>query len=75
MSYVGTGKTPGINHSDTAITYNNIAAIHYEQEEHEIALDWNFKALDIRKEQLGADHMVTASSYNNIAAIYQKQGD
>jgi tetratricopeptide (TPR) repeat protein len=45
------------------------------QGDYDVALDWNIKALDIRKEQLGADHMITASSYNNIAAIHQKQGD
>jgi tetratricopeptide (TPR) repeat protein len=66
---------PGIEHSDTAATYNNIAVVYYNQGDYPQALEWYHRALAIREKALGKEHPDTAATYNDIAEVYDEQGD
>jgi tetratricopeptide (TPR) repeat protein len=68
-------KVLGKEHPDTAITYNNIAAVYGRQGDASAALRWYEKALAINEKVLGKEHPHTAASYNNIAGVYDSQGD
>lgn len=43
--------------------------------EYKKAVQWNQKALNIRKNLLGENHYMTAVSYNNLASAYQAAGE
>ena len=68
-------KTFGLNHIDTATSYNNIGIVYYSQGDYENALEYSFKALHIREKILGPNHPDVAESYNNIGSIYSSQRD
>ncbi|MCL1937955.1 MAG: tetratricopeptide repeat protein [Candidatus Azobacteroides sp.] len=68
-------KVLGIEHPDTATTYNNIAEVYYAQGDYDQALEYHTKALNIREKVLGKEHPDTATTYNNIAEVYYAQGD
>ena len=57
-------KTLGVDHPDTARTYNNIAGIYYIQGFYKVALEWCQRDLGI------ADETDIATSYSNIAGMY-----
>jgi tetratricopeptide (TPR) repeat protein len=65
----------GIEHPDTAETYNNIAIVYETKRDYVEALMWYAKALAINEKVLGAEHPSTATIYNNIAEVYYNQGD
>ena len=65
----------GIEHPDTAATYDNIGQVYYSQGDYTKALEYYFKALDIKEKVLGKEHPSTATSYNNIGGGYYSQGD
>lgn len=65
----------GLEHKETANSYNNLGSVYWQQGEYEKALECDLKALVIREKVLGENHPVTAESYNNIGSVYQKQGD
>jgi len=68
-------KVLGLEHPDTASSYNNIGILYSDQGDYELALSYCQKALAIRKKVLGSEHPDTASSYNNIGILYRVQGD
>jgi len=68
-------KVLGLEHTDTAISYNNIGVVYDNQSEYDNALEWYFKALAIYEKILGLEHPNTATSYNNIGMVYYRQGD
>ena len=68
-------KEFGLDHPDTAISYNNIGDVYSDQGNYPKALEYSLKALVIREKELGFDHLDTAVSYNNIGAVYSDQGD
>lgn len=43
--------------------------------EYKKSIQWNQKALNIRKNLLGENHYMTAVSYNNLASAYQAAGE
>ena len=58
-----------------AFLYHNIARIYEAKGEYELSLNWNLKALAIRKKILEKNHPDIASSLNNIAGIYNVMGN
>ena len=59
----------------TASSYNNIGAVYDDLGDYDKALEYHFKALEIRKDVLGENNADTAGSYNNIGNVYDKLGD
>ena len=68
-------KTLGINHPDTATSYNNIGLVYHMRGNDVKELKFYQQALQIREKVLGTDHPDTAISYHNIGAVYFEQGD
>jgi len=68
-------KILGLEHPDTATTYNNIAALYDNQGNHPKALGLYNKALAINEKALGLEHPDTATIYHNIAGVYNNQGN
>ena len=62
-------------HSDLAMSYNNLASTYGALGEHQKRLEFNQKALAIREKVLPSDHPDLATSYNNLAATYHASGD
>jgi|GEM_PF-1766048 len=65
----------GIEHPNTASSYNNIGNVYSDKGDYDSALDFYNKALQIRKKVLGLEHLDTAMSYNNIGSVYSDKGD
>ena len=53
------------------MSYNNIGVAWDEKGDHDRALEFHQKALDIRLRVLGENHPATAGSYNNIGVIWK----
>jgi len=68
-------KVLGLEHPDTAMSYNNIGALYHDQGDYDQALSYYHKALAIHEKVLGLEHPDTARSYNNIGILYHDQGD
>lgn len=68
-------KIYGLNSSETATSYSNIAAIYKDKGNLDSALKFTLKAIEIWKEVLDSKHPKLATSYNNIAIIYKNKGD
>jgi CHAT domain-containing protein/Tfp pilus assembly protein PilF len=47
----------------------------YRKNKYDLALKYDFKALQIRKEILGENHTDVSSSYNNIGIVYDSNGE
>jgi tetratricopeptide (TPR) repeat protein len=60
---------------DVATLANNLSAIYQDLGDLGRALDFQLKALTIRKKILNPNHSDLAQSYNNISLIYQNLGD
>ena len=65
----------GLEHPDTATSYNNIGIIYYYKGDYDRALEYYLKALVIQEKVLGEDHPYTAESYNSIGIVYYYKGD
>lgn len=59
----------------TAGSYGNIGLVYRNLGEYNKALDYYFKALEIRKDVLGEKHPNTAGSYGNIGVVYHNLED
>ncbi len=68
-------KVLGMEHPNTATTYNNMALVYTHQGEYKKALEWYGKALKIIEKGLGKEHPNTAKTYNNLAGVYDNQGE
>ena len=68
-------KVFGLEHPNTAASYNNIALVYNTLADYAKALEWFSKALDILEKVLGKEHPLTAITYNNIAEAYRNQGE
>lgn len=55
--------------------YNNIGVIYQEKGNHEQALPFLEKALQIRENLLGIESVAVATSYNNIGMVYEAEGE
>ncbi len=64
----------GQEHPMTAIVYHNIGEVYRNLCDYPKALEYNIKALDIRKKLLGEKHVDTAESYNDTGLVYIFQG-
>ena len=60
----------GIEHKNTAISYNNIGLVDKRKGDYDKALEYYFKALAIMEKVFGTEHPDTAKSYNNIGTVY-----
>jgi CHAT domain-containing protein/Tfp pilus assembly protein PilF len=67
-------KVLGLDHADTASSYNNLAGCLLGQGKPAEALPLFRKALEISEKVLGLDHPDTANSYNNVAGCLDNQG-
>ena len=67
-------KVFGVEHSDTATSYNNIGGVYDLLGDYDKALEYYFKALEICESTLGTEHPHTAASYNNIGSVYDDLG-
>jgi len=65
----------GLEHPNTARSYNNMANVYNNQGDYAQALAWHGKALAIKEKVLGKEHPDTAVSYHNMANVYYAQGD
>ena len=65
----------GLEHPDTAMSYNDMGIVYCRQGDYAAALAWYEKALTIREKVLGLEHPDTAGSYNNIGSVYHEQGE
>ena len=66
---------PDEDEIDKALRYNNIGLVFNDQIcDYDKALEYYFKALEIREKVLGKDHSDTAQSYNNIGTVYSDKG-
>jgi len=63
----------GVDHPNTAITYNNIAGVYKDQGDYPKALKWFHKSLAICEKILGPEHPYTISTKESIAAVKQAQ--
>ncbi len=68
-------KTLGKEHTDTAISYNNIALLYNKMGDYPKALSYHHKALVIKEKVVGKEHLGTATSYNGIGSLYDTLGD
>ena len=59
----------------TAGSYGNIGLVYRNLGEYDKALDYYFKALEIRKDVLGEKHPNTAGTYGNIGVVYHNLED
>ena len=67
-------RVRGPEHSDTATSLNNLAALYREMGEYGKAEPLYQEALRIRQKVLGAEHPDTAQSLSNLAALYRVMG-
>ena len=65
----------GVEHVDTATSYNNIGLVYSDLADYDKALEYYHKALAIQENVLGKNHPDTANSYNNIGAVYSNTDD
>ena len=67
--------TLGMNHPETAQSYNDIGILYYEMADYESASECFETALSIRKSLYGEEHPDLAESYLNLGHVYFQQGD
>ncbi|MBR5864445.1 MAG: tetratricopeptide repeat protein, partial [Alistipes sp.] len=67
-------KLYGLEHPDTARSYNNIGVVCRDKSDYDMALEYYYKALAIQEKVLGFEHLDTAASYNNIGKVYDDKG-
>jgi tetratricopeptide (TPR) repeat protein len=60
------------NHPDLALNLTNIGAIYSKKNEHEAALDYYHRVLEIRLSTLGENHDKTALSMVNYGSVLVK---
>ena len=65
----------GLEHPDTATSYNNIGLIYKKKGENNKALKYYELSLEVRKKVLGPDHPDTATSYDNIGGVYNSKDE
>jgi tetratricopeptide (TPR) repeat protein len=65
----------GKDHTDTAISYNNLGLLLQDMGELEEAKKYYLLALQIRETKYGKDHTDTAISYNNLGLLLQDMGE
>ena len=68
-------KRFGLNHIDTAVSYNNIGRVYFAQGDYESALEYLLKAVGICEKIPCPDHSDIATFHNNIGMIYSHQGE
>ncbi|XP_013381237.1 nephrocystin-3-like [Lingula anatina] len=64
----------GINHSDTATSYNNIGRVQQSMGKYKEALDYHKKCLEVREALLGPKHPETATTYGHIGCALKAMG-
>jgi tetratricopeptide (TPR) repeat protein len=67
-------KVLGVEHSDTARTYNNIAVVYYNQGDYAKTLEWYSMSYRIFRNKFGDTHPNTKTVTGNIENTYHKAG-
>ena len=65
----------GVEHVDTAASYNNIGEVYFYMADYEKALKYFIKAFDIRRNILVEEHRDIADSYINLGNLYGCQAN
>ena len=65
----------GLEHPDTADSYNNIGSVYKDMCNYDKALEYYLKAVKIDESMLGENHPDTAGLYHNIGNVYYLKGD
>eukprot|EP01022_Parablepharisma_sp_SALTPOND_P013505 TRINITY_DN1811_c0_g1_i8.p2 TRINITY_DN1811_c0_g1~~TRINITY_DN1811_c0_g1_i8.p2 ORF type:complete len:145 (-),score=15.17 TRINITY_DN1811_c0_g1_i8:228-662(-) len=68
-------KVLGVEHPDTATSYNNIGFVYDNMGDYKKALEYYLKSVNIREKVLGVEHPGTATSYSNIGLVYENMRD
>ena len=68
-------KSFGEDHTDVALSYNNLATVYQSLGEYNQAKELNEKALVIWQKIHGEDHANVAESYNNLASAHSSLGE
>ncbi|MCL2323666.1 MAG: tetratricopeptide repeat protein [Oscillospiraceae bacterium] len=55
--------------------YEKMASLNNKKFEYDEALNWYFKALDIREKFLDSEHRAISDLYNGIGVVYRNKGD
>ena len=75
LRFVRLSEATNGQNETTAKAYNNIGNVYRKLGDYDKALEYHFKALEIRKSLLREDNSDTAMSYINIGAVYDELGD
>ena len=67
-------KIFGEDHTDVALSYNNLATVYSSLGEYNQVKELQEKAMEIWKKIHGEDHADVATSYNNLASAYSRLG-
>jgi len=62
----------GLEHPNTATTYNNMAMLFEEQGKHDEAFEFYLCALKARRATLPEGHHYTRQSYESLKSLYHK---
>jgi tetratricopeptide (TPR) repeat protein len=75
MRFIQLSEATNGQNETTADSYNNLGVVYDNLGDYNKALEYHFKALEIRKAVLGENHSDTAISYNNIGNVYSYLGE
>ena len=75
LRFVRLSEATNGQNETTAKAYNNIGNVYRKLGDYDKALEYHFKALEIRKSLLRENNSDTAMSYINIGAVYDELGD
>lgn len=67
-------NTLGADHTDVAISLDNLAEFYRVQGKYDKAEQLFYRSLTIREKALGPDPPATGSSLNNLVLLYKAQG-
>lgn len=63
----------GPDHPDCAQSLNNLAALHTERRDYDLAENMYERALEIRKKALSPDHPSLAYTLKHLAMLYKRR--
>ena len=68
-------KLYGVEHPNTAFTYNDIGNVYNRQGDYKKAFDFYDEAMAVCEKVLGSEHPAIALFFLNVACVYSEKGD